>query len=504
MTTLVSLLFFVAQPITLHAQEQSFFPNDCEQLQGTENLNPSLTDALFNSVEGQTTAGSAEQAILNTVCKPQPRISIPGITFSSPYDVASSLELEQDGSVYINIPFLGEYIRGIYLYGLIALVVIAVIFIVIAGIQWMTPSADGAGKKAAQTRIFRAMMALILGFGSYAFLYSIDPNLVTFTNLRVKYIETVPISVPGGDGIAAEDIEEGKTEIPGFDTMTFSLLDQCIYQNFLLGKNAGDEPETGNVTLFNLGTYKVNAGAKQAWSQVSDAILASPDPEVQGYLKYMHAIYDYKVPDLLGGKDGKGTVQSLIGRIGISRATGEPTKYLLSDTHVLGLSLDIMTRSNWLVTTPLYSGAKHGYTTKKNCDAVSRTIDKMKNGDYDAAYAEYGITLSEDPFLLFDRVEKKLEQCYNGFEVNPNTGQSQPWTSFPDEWIRIFEQHGFYWGGDGWGNPFRADAMHFEYYGSCLPLRLQKDQETRKKYLQVCSNYLSTYSDAEFCGAVPQ
>ena len=54
-------------------------------------------------------------------------------------------------------------------------------------------SAGGEEKNAAYKRILQAVVGLFICWGSYAILYNINPDLVQFKALKVKYIERIPL-----------------------------------------------------------------------------------------------------------------------------------------------------------------------------------------------------------------------------------------------------------------------------------------------------------------------
>ncbi|MFA4830591.1 MAG: hypothetical protein WC618_00205 [Patescibacteria group bacterium] len=144
---------------------------------------------------------NASDEILGIICQPQPRIKLPGLTFSSPQDVANTAVREPDGSVYVYIPFLGEYLAAVYKWAVGAAGIIAVLMIIVSGIQYMLPGnvitnvltklggeRQEESVNKAKKRIAGAIIGLILAVGSYVILWTINPELVQFKNLKVQYI----------------------------------------------------------------------------------------------------------------------------------------------------------------------------------------------------------------------------------------------------------------------------------------------------------------------------
>ncbi|MCX6781547.1 MAG: pilin [Candidatus Magasanikbacteria bacterium] len=108
-------------------------------------------------------------------------ISIPNLQFSPP-----PTEADAEGNIYI--PWLAEYIKAIYNFLVVTLSIVAVVMIIVAGAQIIT-SAGGPAKAAGNKRISQAVIGLLLAWGSYFIMYTINPNLTTFKSLQVHYIE---------------------------------------------------------------------------------------------------------------------------------------------------------------------------------------------------------------------------------------------------------------------------------------------------------------------------
>jgi len=162
------------------------------------------------------------ELILN---KPAVKISIPGLSFSN-----ITKTQDGDGTTYLLVPFLGEYIGAVYKYIVIIAGIIATVMLIFAGVQWMMPgnvfTKDDKSINQAKNRIQKAVVGLILILTSYTILYTINPELVQFRNLRVQYIaeqefknesieraeESIPtkssVSVPGVSGSSPEAIKQ--------------------------------------------------------------------------------------------------------------------------------------------------------------------------------------------------------------------------------------------------------------------------------------------------------
>ncbi|MBI5222435.1 MAG: D-alanyl-D-alanine carboxypeptidase family protein [Candidatus Magasanikbacteria bacterium] len=160
----------------------------------------SFIDTLLDS---SAVTAQMYKEIDNIVQKPQPKITIPGLTFSE------GKTIEDPTGKYLYIPFLGEYIAALYKYLIIAAGIIAVAMIINAAFGWVMSAGDSQKITHAKTRIGQALMGLFIAVASYFILNLINPELVEFRNLRVQYVETIPL---------AEDsltIEEGAEQAAG-------------------------------------------------------------------------------------------------------------------------------------------------------------------------------------------------------------------------------------------------------------------------------------------------
>lgn len=127
--------------------------------------------------------------------KPQPRIKIPGVSLTDPKDIEV---VSEKGEQYLYLPFIGEYIAAVYRYAVVFITILAVITIIIAGIQWMLPAGEQTEQiNKAKQAIGHALIGLLIVLFSYALLYNINPSLVEFKNLKILYIPAEIIDTEG-------------------------------------------------------------------------------------------------------------------------------------------------------------------------------------------------------------------------------------------------------------------------------------------------------------------
>jgi hypothetical protein len=111
-------------------------------------------------------------------------VRIPDLRFSAP-----PTEVDENGNIYI--PWIGEYIRALYNFSMVAISIIAVVMIIVQGLR-ISASAGGPSKAEAQKKIMQAIIGLFIAWGSYILLFTINPKLTEFKSLDIKFIEGTP------------------------------------------------------------------------------------------------------------------------------------------------------------------------------------------------------------------------------------------------------------------------------------------------------------------------
>lgn len=142
-----------------------------------------VLSALFGaalSVSAQAVSPTGGNATPGLLIKPNLEIPIPGVNFSE--------AVRENGN--ITIPYLAQYIGGIYSF-LIAIVgVVAAVMMIIGGFQYLTSAGDKTRIAAGKKRIYDALIGMVLAFGSYALLYTLNPALVQFQGLSLTGVTT--------------------------------------------------------------------------------------------------------------------------------------------------------------------------------------------------------------------------------------------------------------------------------------------------------------------------
>lgn len=145
---------------------------------------------------------------------PRLQIPIPGLPQLSNVSVFT-----EDGRRVADIPFLAEYLAGLYrfLVGLAGLA--ATVMIIVGGMRWLLAAGDTGKIGAAKETITSATVGLIIALGSYIVLFALNPELVTFKSLRVTIVPADPLEVSLLTTTAPTD-EGVEGEVPGSYTPT--------------------------------------------------------------------------------------------------------------------------------------------------------------------------------------------------------------------------------------------------------------------------------------------
>jgi len=244
---------------------------------------PRDTDFVDKLLDPQVTLDEIQK----TIQTPQPRIRIPGLQFSKAQAVVDR------GKTYMIFPFLGEYIAAIYRYAVVVASALAVLVIIVSGIQWMLPgnlltSGEGDSKQTtnqAKKRIGGALIGLTIAVGSYTILYLVNPELVQFKNLRVKVVEEIDIASLSSSIVTCNNGKATITPITDADMhhrvpaadykisqadvdkiAEQSCVDKCIARTTILKESGGNGLAIGhdeNYPHNKRGNVCANVGARQ-------------------------------------------------------------------------------------------------------------------------------------------------------------------------------------------------------------------------------------------------
>ncbi len=115
-------------------------------------------------------------------------VAIPGVVFSNPIDLAGS----DDPNVALAIPYIGQYIAGLFQYSLYVLAILAVFVCMFAGVRWVLAAGNAAQIKQAKEMITGSIVGLMIALLSYSMLQIVDPRLTTLNPINLDAVESEP------------------------------------------------------------------------------------------------------------------------------------------------------------------------------------------------------------------------------------------------------------------------------------------------------------------------
>ncbi len=276
--------------------------------------------------------------------QPQPRVNIPGVEYTEGADIP--VETSASGQrTYLYIPFIGEFFRSIYQFGIGLIGLTATIMIIISGAQWITSAGSADRITSAKKRMLGAITGLIIAVSSYTLLYAINPQLVTFRSLKILYVEEEPapepeithVVYPNGGKMSITDSSGNKIVIdkPGWTRETFHCpsaqstpptgvmpktetdtfrCEKGMEDTFTIRKDlqdavckAAENLHKQGYTLIVRGSYRSFAKQVELWCQ--DGLASYPDPAtrnkfyaVPGYSRHGHGV---AIDVNLGDEDGE-------------------------------------------------------------------------------------------------------------------------------------------------------------------------------------------------------
>lgn len=112
----------------------------------------------------------------------------------------------QDGEIKsITVPWIAEYIIGVYQYALIIGAILAIIMIMLGGFLYMVSGARPELATKAKKMIFGSLTGLILLLGSYLVLSLINPELTTLKSITLESIKSEEYDLFGKDAAQNAD-----------------------------------------------------------------------------------------------------------------------------------------------------------------------------------------------------------------------------------------------------------------------------------------------------------
>lgn len=161
------------------------------------------------AVVGEVSTNSGQNPAAK-ITEPQVKVPIPGLHFTSPKDILSQA-LPDGTNQPLYIPYIAEYIRGVYEYAIILAGVLAMVMIIVSGFQWAASGGNSDAISGAKTRIGQAVTGLIIALGSYTLLATLNPALVNLVPLKINTIDAVNLDsflTPSEQFVSDEDLDK--------------------------------------------------------------------------------------------------------------------------------------------------------------------------------------------------------------------------------------------------------------------------------------------------------
>lgn len=268
---------------------------------------PAIMGALLLSV-ANTAIGTGTEAI-----GPRLSINIPGVTLQGIVRATENVTGAATVEV-IDIPWISNYIAGVYRYAVSIAGLIAGVMFVMGGFQYLTAGGDSSRVSQGRERITNAVIGLLMVFGAYVMLLTINPDLVSLTSLRVrgvakKTFETIspaamqtltgapPVPVGTGGGAAGTAGTSGGGS--GMMGMAMEAARQkgipelpCFVQGSMKHESGGKQNALGHdenaaTTVFSVGARRsfINSGRMYSGSAFQPAGCSDKSCQNQGPLR---------------------------------------------------------------------------------------------------------------------------------------------------------------------------------------------------------------------------
>ncbi|MFH1766885.1 MAG: pilin [Patescibacteria group bacterium] len=124
----------------------------------------------------------------------------------------------------------GQYISLFYAYIIPAATLLAIVMLMVGGLEYMLANGREEGISKAKTRITNAIIGLVILLAAYSIAYLIDPNLVSFNELRLPRVRTITYLDPNS---SCESIEQ-----KGGVVQPISTTQECGFEGKILSLEA--------------------------------------------------------------------------------------------------------------------------------------------------------------------------------------------------------------------------------------------------------------------------
>lgn len=197
---------------------------------------------------------------------PDLKVTIPGLTLSPTSSLITSQDIE--GNYNISVPWIAEYIKAAYDYGLGIAGILAALVLMAGGVLWLISGGDASKMGQAKEMIVGSVTGLVILACSYIILVQVNPELTKFKSIDIGTIKGMEI----------------KNEIS--ENMSSPLM-QCMTSTY--GSSAAEVEKNLNTVNFLGMDYRVHWKMAEALRKAQREITAaginykSTDPAGGGY-----------------------------------------------------------------------------------------------------------------------------------------------------------------------------------------------------------------------------
>jgi len=191
------------------------------------------------------------------VSPPTPPI-IPRFSINIPTVTLTDVVVHEEGDIRTYyIPWIADYILGVYKYAVYIATILAATMLMIGGIEWLTSAGNAGRAGKAKTRITDAVIGLGLTAFAYLILLTINPGLIALNSLEIRTVRQEPfpqverfdradVAAAADHSGAVPDIPEGGGEGCVSGTRVCSTIEQC---RTLCERGQANWPRCNDVTI---------------------------------------------------------------------------------------------------------------------------------------------------------------------------------------------------------------------------------------------------------------
>lgn len=161
-----------------------------------ECVDPNATDSDLERIDQEDVSDPTMVNVL--VAAPQQAEAdpiIPNLNVPIPGFSGFSTPTKSSDGKYVSVNFLAEYINAIYGWTLAAGALVAVVMMMLGGLQYVLSRGKSKYIEKAKTRITNAITGLVLLLAAYNIAFLIDPATVTLDSLQIKNVAQIEASI---------------------------------------------------------------------------------------------------------------------------------------------------------------------------------------------------------------------------------------------------------------------------------------------------------------------